>query len=415
MDQGRMEAVLREWRATRRPEALGELLKAQRHRAYAIALRMTCSEPEAEDAVQDAFIKLLTRTHGFEDVEAFELSVYRAVVQCSLDAVRKKRRRTVHEDAVRNQPAGETQVPDVQTHASAEQEEARALLRTAVKELPEDERAPVVLCYYQGMSVVQTAKTLELPRETVRARLAKAMERLRGHLRMNRNGKDMSAAIIVGLLWQDGAAQAPQSLCAALDQALPGKSCSEVAARASQFGPAHVSAVTKAAAWASPALLAPAALILVLSAAAAVYWPQTPRPAQAPAAQEPVKTVVETPAPLSTAAAANGAASPAAPRSQPGSVEVRKEDGPVKSKLTAAMVLVGATMLPVAAQAGEPSAQVGAIVAQIAARRAEKDAAAATAAQSNQYGERAGGWSTAPGQSNPGPGGAVNTIGRRNP
>jgi hypothetical protein len=68
------------------------------------------------------------------------------------------------------------------------------------------------------------------------------------------------------------------------------------------------------------------------------------------------------------------------------------------------MVLVGATMLPVAVQAGEPNAQVGAIVAQIAARRADKDAAAAAAPQSSQYMERNGGWAnTAPGAVNPAP------------
>lgn len=44
------------WRSRQATEVLGDLLKSQRHRAYSIALRITASPTEAEDAVQDAFI-----------------------------------------------------------------------------------------------------------------------------------------------------------------------------------------------------------------------------------------------------------------------------------------------------------------------------------------------------------------------
>ena len=102
---------------------------------------------------------------------------------------------------------------------------------------------------------------------------------------------------------------------------------------------------------------------------------------------------VENPA----AQAATGAANLAAPRSQPGSVEERKEDGPVKSKI-GALVLAGAALLPAAAQAGDPNPNVNAIVAQIASRRAEKDDASAKAIQASaqvEGRERAGAWSKA--------------------
>ena len=48
--------------------------------------------------------------------------------------------------------------------------------------LHEDERAPVVLCCQQGLSVSQAARVLEIFRETLRARLTRALETLRGKL-----------------------------------------------------------------------------------------------------------------------------------------------------------------------------------------------------------------------------------------
>ena len=435
------ESALREWRTSRRPEALGELLKGQRDRAYSVALRLTGSSADAEDAVQDAFIKLLSRTHGFDDVDGFEIAVYRAVVQCSLDAMRKKKRRETHEDAAGQHNgrskgefhvAGATGVQTVMAEtgmSETAQQEARAQLRTAVSELPDDERTPVVLCYYQGMSVVQTAKTLELPRETVRARLQRGLGRLRRFL--NANGKDVSAAAIVGLLWLDGAVQAPAGLCAALDAHLPGTPCAQTPAMPGHFGPAQFGAAAPAAA--SSAVLTAVALIALTLAGAIAYWEMAPRASNAPVLAAHSSAASETnsnnPAAIAESGAAHNRAQlngNAAPRSQPGSVEVKKEDETVKVKL-GTILLAGSMLLPAIAQAAEPNAQVGSIVAQIASRQAEKDAAAAAATQKNAQGEGrerswggVGGGGFAPGASpqtiNPAPGATnARSSAQRNP
>ncbi len=395
--EGWMAEALAAWRSERRPEALGELLKAQRNRAYSVALRITASPAEAEDAVQDAFIKLLSRTHGFEDLETFELSVYRAVVQCALDAVRKTRRRKAHETPLETGTfaTGEGHVSAVQRNepSELEQQEATVLLRQAVAELSEDERAPVVLCYYQGLSVVQTAKTLEVPRETIRARLERAMTRLRQVLK--KNNKEMSAALIVALLWRDGNLAAPATLCSALDKALPGKACHAVTAPA-HAGPAQVAVAGAAKTGVGlTALISASILAAVLIGTVAVWNHHVTANEFKPA--------------VPAALADSGASSldGEAHRSQPGLAETNnKEDDPVKSKV-AALVLAGGMMLPTALQAAEPNAQVADAIAQIAARRAEKDAAAATSATSRAQGEanENRGWNTkggfAPGASAP--------------
>jgi RNA polymerase sigma-70 factor (ECF subfamily) len=372
MDQGGIEVLLRQWRQTRNPEALGELLKTQRDRAYAIALRVTSSAADAEDVVQDACIKLMSRTHGFDNVEDFELTVYRAVMQCSLNRLRTRRRQKTHEDEARIQKQGEVQVQDVEQHATgAAERETCELLRRAVAELPNEERAPVVLCYYQGMSVVQTARTLELPRETVRARLQRAI----GHLRsfLNSKGKDINAAAIVTLLWQDGSIQAPGALCAALDRALPGKPCAQMPASPSHFGAAQTGALVPVAASSIAAISA--ALLVVAGVVAVTFWLGRPLAISRVEVVAGDRGSAFDPA---VAVKKSGASRTGASRSQPGSVEVRKEDE-VKSKI-GAMVLAGSILMPMA-MADEPNAQLNDVVAQIAARREAKDAANATLAQ----------------------------------
>src|SRR5437764_12536348 len=91
---------LNAWRSSGNPEVLGQLIKWQRDRAYATALRILGNRDDAEDAVQQASIKLMSRTHGFDNPEQFRLTVYRAVVQCALDMARANRIRTKLEKAM---------------------------------------------------------------------------------------------------------------------------------------------------------------------------------------------------------------------------------------------------------------------------------------------------------------------------
>ena len=104
-DDAALEALagrLERWRSSRDAEALGELLKWQRDRAFATALRILGRAADAEDAVQEAFAKLLSRTSGFEGQEELRIAVYRAVVQCALDMVRSDRARARREEAMRD-------------------------------------------------------------------------------------------------------------------------------------------------------------------------------------------------------------------------------------------------------------------------------------------------------------------------
>ncbi len=280
-----MEAPLREWvesrlarwRDARDGDAMGELLKWQRDRAYTTALRVFQRPEDAEDAVQKAFLKLLSRTHGFESLESFRTAVYWAVVQCALDTVRSERAREKREKAMPDVRRPPEPAPD----AAAEKAEAVRMLREELTGLAHEDRALVVLCCEEGLSARAAAQVLEVPRETLRLRLKECLKGLRE--RLKRRGFSPGSAAFVALLQQDEAAAAPVRLCDLLDASLPGASCATVAAApAVQPTAAAVLAIAGLAAKVKVmGAIAAAALLAGFGGVGAVLWcdgPDAPAP-----------------------------------------------------------------------------------------------------------------------------------------
>lgn len=379
------DEALREWREERQPEALGELLKSRRHGAYSLAMRITGSSADAEDVVQDAFLKLMSRTKGFGDAREFDVSVYRAVVQCALNALRQRKRRQVREAAVGEdlKASGTGGAAMNQDMSEKERLELSAILREGVQDLPEDERVPTVLCYYQGMSESQAAEVLAVPRTTLRARLSKAIGQLRRHL--DKHGKKASALLILSLLWQEGVLAAPDSLGESLDKVLPGRSCSQVPA-APEPGAVGTAPIAP---FALGKMAATAVVALALTLGGVAYWAQS---AKGPAEEE---TSVAAAGPEGRRAAglqivpgqegtvtagafkgpSEGSRGPADGKVN----EVTKEDPEMKK--FAAVVLAGGILFAGDLVAGEPNAEVAGLIQQIEARKVEKAEAAAKAAQ----------------------------------
>lgn len=373
------QTQLARWRRTREPEILGALLKAQRGRAYGIARRLVRCEADAEDAVQEAFVKLLSRTAGFGDTDAFEMAVYRAVTQCALDALRRKTCRATHEAASRLDlaaRAGDATMPAPQP--KHETSHIREALRRAVEDLPDDERAPVMLCFYQGLPVAKTAQVLELPRGTVRARLARALSALRRRLKQEE--AVLNAPAILGMLWADGSPSVPAGLCARLDLALPGSTCAAAPALP-QPGPAATPASLglHGLAHSAKGLATSAAVLAALCTAAWNYAPPTPTHAAASGRATELRNT----GPGETGSAA---VPPAGRRGEPKSNPV--EENIEMNKKLGILGVMGGALLAGSAQAADPSPEAAKVINEIAARQAAKAEAREKVAKRNLDAER---------------------------
>ena len=127
------------------------------------------SPADAEDAVQEAFLRLLTARPVFRDGEHERAWLIRTTLQRASDIRRRAARREV--------PLEEAM------EASSAPEGNGGELRVAVRALPEKYGAVIHLYYYEGYSIKEIAKLLGLPAATVGTRLARGRERLRQMLK----------------------------------------------------------------------------------------------------------------------------------------------------------------------------------------------------------------------------------------
>src|SRR5262249_14211383 len=104
-----------------------------------------------------------------------------------------RRRRNEEEGSVRQATA----CPSMADRALIEREQAEALYRE-IDRLPGAFRAPVVLCYFEGLPLDEAAHRLRWPVGTTRSRLARAREKLRRGL--TRRGFALSSAAITAML-----------------------------------------------------------------------------------------------------------------------------------------------------------------------------------------------------------------------
>ena len=122
------------------------------------------STADAEDAVQEVFLKLLDARPVFRDAEHEKAWLIRATLHRAAD-LRRKRAREAPLDAL------------VEMGAPMQETETQVL--AAIRALPEKYGGVIHLHYYEGYSIKEIAKLLGLPAATVGTRLARGRERLR--------------------------------------------------------------------------------------------------------------------------------------------------------------------------------------------------------------------------------------------
>lgn len=147
---------------------------------WAVALRTLRDPEEAADALQDAFISAFRAAGNFRAESQVTTWLHRIVVNACLDRVRRKQARPTV-------PLPETGFNEPATlRDSMADRETKLVIQSALDQLPEDQRAPIVLVDVEGYSVSETAKLLGIAEGTVKSRCARGRAKLAkvlGHLR----------------------------------------------------------------------------------------------------------------------------------------------------------------------------------------------------------------------------------------
>ena len=130
-----------------------------------IAMTRLPSSADAEDVVQEVFLKLLTARPQFRDPEHEKAWLIRATLHRACDIARAAARRDLPLEDAELLPGGELPEPSP--------------ILSAVQDLPAKYSAVIHLYYYEGYSIQEISKLLRLPVPTVGTRLSRGRERLR--------------------------------------------------------------------------------------------------------------------------------------------------------------------------------------------------------------------------------------------
>ena len=145
----------------------------ERHRggAYALALRILRSAPDAEEVAQDAFVRAWLGLPDYRGDAAFSTWLHRIVARRALDraAILKGRR-------AREESLEEVDVPGVA--GTVPTRDSRRLARV-METLPDTQRGIVTLFYFEEQPVAEIARALHMPEGTVKTHLARARASLR--------------------------------------------------------------------------------------------------------------------------------------------------------------------------------------------------------------------------------------------
>ena len=169
--------------------ALGELLEAMRPRAMAAALKVLRNQDDAEDAVQEAFVKIWRCIASFEGRSSVSTWVHHIVTNASLDLRRRNGNRSEMRSEMENRPDEQREAATVELgheqtpEAELESHELAATVRVAIAALPATHRQAIELRDLEEYSYSEIAEITKCPLGTVMSRLHHARQKLASGLR----------------------------------------------------------------------------------------------------------------------------------------------------------------------------------------------------------------------------------------
>jgi RNA polymerase sigma-70 factor (ECF subfamily) len=156
------------------PQTVQRLVDEHYVALYRYAFRLTGSRADAEDLTQDTFCKAQLRFGQLRDLERVKPWLFSILRNEYLHKLRaEKQQHYVSLDGIADVPES---LPESLPEVDSEQ------LQTALNELPEVFRTPIILFYFEDFGYREIAEQMELPIGTVMSRLARAKTFLRNRL-----------------------------------------------------------------------------------------------------------------------------------------------------------------------------------------------------------------------------------------
>ena len=163
-------------------ERYGELVANQQRRAVRIAYHYLRDAHDADEAVQDAFVKVFTHITSYREDLPFEVWFTRILVNACLDLRKSRSRRlrwAVPMSATSEVASAEPVTPDPTPEQRLVSRERATEITEAVDSLPDRQRTVFTLCHVAEQTTAEVSQALGLSEATVRVHLFRAVRKLR--------------------------------------------------------------------------------------------------------------------------------------------------------------------------------------------------------------------------------------------
>jgi len=187
-DVSSREAALIQRCAVRDEDACAELVSEHQRMVYQLSLNLLGDHNEALDLSQEVFLRVFRTIHGFRGQSALRTWIYRIVVNQARNRQRWWRRRHRSQQVSLDEHIRDHgELPEAGNGGSPDralgQKQLAERIRQALDHLPFDQRTALVLREIDGLSYEEIGFSLGIAVGTVKSRLARARESLRGQLR----------------------------------------------------------------------------------------------------------------------------------------------------------------------------------------------------------------------------------------
>lgn len=165
-------------------DAFRPLVERYSHMIFVLAYRMTSSESDAEEIVQETFLRAYRALSGFQERANFATWLYRIATNCALDLLdRRKNQPQPVSDSVADddEPAPESLVPSSSPDPEREvySAELQQRITAAMNLLTPVEKVAFVLRHFEGRPVEEIASTLKVKTGAAKQSIFRAVQKMR--------------------------------------------------------------------------------------------------------------------------------------------------------------------------------------------------------------------------------------------
>jgi RNA polymerase sigma-70 factor (ECF subfamily) len=171
-----------------RAQTFERLIRDSHRQAYSLAYRLTGNSSEAEDLVQEAYVRAFRFFDRYDKSLPFQSWLYRIISNTHIDLIRRKGRlKTSSLDGAGADGTQTWEVADSTPNVEQRIQEATmdAPVQSALNEMNSDFRTAVILADVEGLAYEEVAEIMNTSVGTVRSRIHRGRKQLRDHLMKN--------------------------------------------------------------------------------------------------------------------------------------------------------------------------------------------------------------------------------------